>query len=71
VAPALAKTNGLFLIGVCIVLDETIRYMQETVHSRPKDLVFNLVEVGISEWEDRKPKKVVIPVKFAGQTIHH
>jgi hypothetical protein len=33
--------------------------------------VSNLDEVGISEWEDRKSKNVVVPVAFACQTIHH
>jgi hypothetical protein len=35
------------------------------------DLVFNLDEVGISDWEDRKTKKVVVPAAMLGQTIHH
>jgi hypothetical protein len=35
------------------------------------DLVFNLDEVGMSEWENRKEKKVIIPMTMDGQTIHH
>jgi hypothetical protein len=34
-------------------------------------LVFNLDEVGISEWEDRAQRKVIIPVSMTDQTIHH
>jgi hypothetical protein len=34
-------------------------------------LIFNLDEVGMSEWEDRKEKKVIIPMTMDGQTIHH
>jgi hypothetical protein len=34
-------------------------------------LVLNLDEVGMSEWEDRKEKKVIIPMTMDGQTIHH
>jgi hypothetical protein len=35
------------------------------------DLVFNLNEVGMSDWEDRKYKKVVVQTTLDGQTIHH
>jgi hypothetical protein len=33
--------------------------------------VFNLEEVGISEWEDRAPQKVIVPVSTTDQMIHH
>jgi hypothetical protein len=35
------------------------------------ELVFNLDEVGLSEWEDRKDRKVIVPMTMDGQTIHH
>jgi hypothetical protein len=35
------------------------------------ELVFNLDEVGISEWKDRAPRKVIVPVSMTDQTIHH
>jgi hypothetical protein len=35
------------------------------------ELVFNLDEVGISEWEDRAPRKMIVPVSMTDQTIHH
>jgi hypothetical protein len=35
------------------------------------ELVFNLDEVGMSDWEDRKDEKVVVPTALDGQTIHH
>jgi hypothetical protein len=34
------------------------------------ELVLNLEEVGISEWEDRAPRKVIVPLSMADQTIH-
>jgi hypothetical protein len=34
-------------------------------------LVFNLDEVGISEWEDRKDKRVIVSKTIDGRTIHH
>jgi hypothetical protein len=35
------------------------------------ELVFNLDEVGMSELEDCKKKKVIIPRTMDDQTIHH
>jgi hypothetical protein len=34
-------------------------------------LIFNLDEVGISDWKDRKPKKVVVPIIAAAHDIHY
>jgi hypothetical protein len=45
--------------------------MHETLSGCPADLVFNLDEVGISDWEDRKLKKVVVPITVAAHNIHH
>jgi hypothetical protein len=52
-------------------LDETTRCLREYVQGMKPELVFNLDEVGMSEWEDRKVKKVIIPTFVDGQTIHH
>jgi hypothetical protein len=54
-----------------IFLDETIYCRREYVQGIKKELVFNLDEVGLSEWEDRKDKEVFVPMTIAGQTIHH
>jgi hypothetical protein len=47
--------------------------MEEAVQGCIGDLVFNLDEVGvgISEWEDRKSKKVVVSTAMGRQTRHH
>jgi hypothetical protein len=52
-------------------LDETSQCITQFVQGRPNELVFNLDAVGVSEWEDRKPKKVIVPLSARGQTIHH
>jgi hypothetical protein len=52
-------------------LEETIRCLGEFVQGRPAELVFNLDEVGISDWEDRQTKKVIVPLSAREQTIHH
>jgi hypothetical protein len=48
----------------------TINGIEEAVHGCTRDLVFNLDEVGVSEWEDRKSKKVVVPLAMSSQIIH-
>jgi hypothetical protein len=35
------------------------------------ELVFNLDKVCMSEWEDRKEKKVIVSMTIGGQTIYH
>jgi hypothetical protein len=44
--------------------------MHKTIQGCAADLVFNLDEVGISDWEDRKPKTVGVPITARAQTIH-
>jgi hypothetical protein len=52
-------------------LDEAIASISQSVQGRPTELVFNLDEVGISDWEDRKTRKVIVPQTMKAQTIHH
>jgi hypothetical protein len=35
------------------------------------ELVLNFDEVGISDWEDRKMKAVIVTASVIGQTMHH
>jgi hypothetical protein len=35
------------------------------------ELIFNLDEVDMSEWDDRKEKKVIVQATMDSQTIHH
>jgi hypothetical protein len=52
-------------------LDKTVACIAQFVHGQPTELVFNLDEVSISEWEDRKTKTAVITKSMSEQTIHH
>jgi hypothetical protein len=54
-----------------VFLDETISCLREFVQGMKAEQVFNLDEVYMSDWEDRKDKKVVVPTALDGQTIHH
>jgi hypothetical protein len=33
--------------------------------------MFNLDEIGISDWENLKTQRVIVPAAILGQTIHH
>jgi hypothetical protein len=52
-------------------LDTMGECLRQPVQDCCADLVFNLDEVGISEWEDRVARKVIVPVSMSGETIHH
>jgi hypothetical protein len=53
-----------FLLG-------TMSGMNDVVQSCIRDLVFNLDEVEVAEWENHKSKQVVFPSATSSQTIHH
>jgi hypothetical protein len=62
-----------------VFLDEMIGCLREYVQEMKAELVFNLDEVGMSvcryagmsEWEDRKNKKVIVPKTMDSQMIYH
>jgi hypothetical protein len=53
------------------LLDAMLECLRQQVQDRCAELVFNLDEVGISEWEDGVARKAIVPVSMSGQTIHH
>jgi hypothetical protein len=52
-------------------LQRMTQNLHEYVRGRVAELVFNLDEVGISDWEDRKTTHVIAFSAMFGQTIHH
>jgi hypothetical protein len=44
-----------------VFLERTTRNLNEPVQGCPAELVFNLDEVGISNWEYCKTRKIVVP----------
>jgi hypothetical protein len=50
-----------------IVLERTIQDLNEHGHGRVADLALNLDEVGISDWEDRKTRRVVVPATMVAR----
>jgi hypothetical protein len=51
--------------------DRTVQNLNKGVQGCVAELVFNLFEVGISDWKDCKTRKVLVPTTMLGQTIHH
>jgi hypothetical protein len=54
-----------------MLLERTDQNLKEHVQACVAELVFNLDEVGISDWGDLKTKTVILPEKMRGHTIHH
>jgi hypothetical protein len=56
-----------------VFLERTVQSLNEYVQGCTAELVFNLDEVGILDWENRKARKVVVPATMPamrGQTRH-
>ena len=54
-----------------VQLKDHIINMHKYVDGRYSELVFNLDEVGTSEWEDRKPKRVFIDKLISSNSVTH
>jgi hypothetical protein len=52
-------------------LNEHIINMQRYVSGKIAELVFNLDEVGSSDWEDRKTRKVLVPASVDSDDVFH
>jgi hypothetical protein len=53
-----------------VCLERTIQDQNDHVPGCFAELVFNLDEVGISDWEDRDATKVVVPAAMSDQLVH-
>jgi hypothetical protein len=54
-----------------VFLERISQDLHEYIQGCVAEFVFNLDEVGISDWEDRKTKKVIALATMFGQTIYH
>jgi hypothetical protein len=54
-----------------VFLERITQHLHEYVQGCVAELVFNLDEVGISDWENRKTKKVTALAAMFAQSIHH
>jgi hypothetical protein len=52
-------------------LNRTVQNLNEHIQGCVAELVFNLEEVGISDWEVREPRKVLVPATMRGHPAHH
>jgi hypothetical protein len=54
-----------------LCLDRSVQDPKEYVQRSITELIFNLDEVGISDWEDRKTRNIVAASTRRGEAIHH
>jgi hypothetical protein len=52
-------------------LEEHLNTMKNVLAGKYSELVFNLDEVGSSQWEDPKPKKVIVPQVIPADEMYH
>jgi hypothetical protein len=52
-------------------LDQYLTLMKERRPLVPGELIFNINECGFRNWEERKPKPVLIPRKVENATLHY
>jgi hypothetical protein len=52
-------------------LEEHFQLMKSVVEGKLSELVFNLDEVGFSDWEDRKPRTVIVPPSVSPDDVYH
>jgi hypothetical protein len=45
--------------------------MKDSIHGKASEFVFNLDEVGSADWEDRKPKKIIVPISIPEEDVYH
>jgi hypothetical protein len=51
--------------------EEHIQLAKLVIAEKFSELVFNLGEVGSSDWEDRKPKTVIVPRSVSTDEVYH
>jgi hypothetical protein len=54
-----------------VFLEVAIEGIRTHVQNTCADLVFNLDEIGVSEWEGRAERKVIVPSAMREQKIYH
>jgi hypothetical protein len=54
-----------------VFLERTIDNIKQYMHGQVFELVFNLDEIGYSDWEDHCKKCVIVLMVFKGPLIHH
>jgi hypothetical protein len=52
-------------------LDQYLALIKEWVAVVPAELMFSIDECGLSDWEERKPKSVLIPCRVNNVTLHY
>jgi hypothetical protein len=54
-----------------IFLDTTVQHLNESVQERTSERAFNSDKIDVSDWEDRKTRKVIVPATMRYEMISH
>jgi hypothetical protein len=54
-----------------VFLEAAIDGFRDRVHNACAELIFHLDEIGVSEWEDRIERRVIVPSTMKGHRIYH
>lgn len=54
-----------------IYLSQYLDLVELIIEITPAELVYNFNETGLSDWEERKPKTVVIPSELRDDDLHY
>lgn len=52
-------------------LDRYIALIKTYVPLVPAELIFNMDETGLSDWEERRPKRVLVPIHAGDSQLHY
>jgi hypothetical protein len=63
--------EGQHLQAPQVFLHRPVQNLKEYIQKRTTELVFNLGEVAIWDWEDRKTSNIVVLASLGGQTRHY
>jgi hypothetical protein len=51
--------------------DDYVKLIKEYVPIVPTELIFNIGKCGFRDWEERRPKPVLIPAEFERSVLHY
>jgi hypothetical protein len=54
-----------------VYLEEHIQLLKTHLSGKVAELVFNVDELGSTDWEDRKAKRVIVPARIAEGDLYH
>ena len=54
-----------------VYLEEYLDLIEVIIEATPAELVYNIDETGLSDWEEKKPKTVIVPARIPDDELHY